>query len=591
MSFQASDIDQIKSNLDIVQIVGELVPLQKRGKNYFGVCPFHQEKSASFSVSSERQFFHCFGCKVGGDLIQFYQLYYRYDFHQSVEELAKKAGVTLEQSKRSGDWEESLALLEAVAVLFEESLASPPAEKFRDYLKARGIHQRLAEKFRLGAHLGGDRCLYDLCDKKGFSKDLAVRLGILGRTQQGEFMDRFRGRLMFPIADERGRIRGFGGRGLGNELPKYLNSPASPVFDKKKLLYGIELANEAFRLKDYAILVEGYMDVIALHRQGISNCVGSMGTALSLDQVRKLKRRTHRFLSLFDGDEAGLQATERNLEVFIREAITAKVLVLPGAKDPDAFFQELEARGEEPRAAWKSALKGSVPALDFLLRQRVFNESDSVRRAKKLREVVDLLDRSPDPLQRTALKREISERFQIPWEMLDSSPIEEIQPQTPIRRREASSAPEPVIFRETLKFLILWGKDMEFQLSENLSYLDASDPWARILENLVGRGFGGREIHSLDWLSEQSEDIQVEVREWLLEKDQSLPELEDLSLTWKHLTRRLKSEFFKRESNRLQENLIQAEATKNEEAIREILKEKQDLMRMLGDNHPIQMES
>lgn len=593
MSIPSSQLDQIKSNIDIVQLIGELVPLQRKGNSYFGLCPFHQEKSPSFSVSSERQLFHCFGCKAGGDIFKFYQLYHRYDFPQSVEELAKRAGVEVSSNERSGEWEESLELLEFVAQIFEKNLEKPEAENFRNYLKDRGVPSSLAKTFRIGAHLGGSRDLAEAIHSASHRRDLAVRLGILGRNSSGEFVDRWRGRLIFPIADERGKIRGFGARTLGDEQPKYINSPASSVFDKKRLLYGMNLASEALRRKDFVILVEGYMDVISLHREGIQNVVGSMGTALSQDQVRKLKRWTHRFLSLFDADEAGLNASDRNLELFIREAIFAKVLILPGAKDPDAFFKDFEGNPGGAREAWKAALKGAKPAIDFLIEGRVLSEKDSVRRAMRLRELVDLLDRSPDPLQRVALKKEISKRFDIPWEMLDSGSSEapvapEMRSPSPssayqrTASRSLSDGPtkESAVFRELLKLLVLWGKDREFLLTEIVPFIEPSGPRSSAVLELFR---ADTDFEVKEWWEVLPDELQVEAREWLMEKPISADK-ESRDLAWTQIGKRLKSEFFKRESSRLQERLKAAESQKDEGSIKEILKEKQDLIRLIGES-------
>ncbi|TVQ79286.1 MAG: DNA primase [Bradymonadales bacterium] len=584
MAVPSSQLEQIKSNLDIIQVIGEVVPLQKKGNNYFGCCPFHAEKTASFSVSGERQLFHCFGCKAGGDLFKFVQLYHRYDFRQAVEELAKRAGVSLSQSDRSGDWDESLAILEKTAEFFEEQLWSSKAKAFQDYLKTRGIPKSVAKDFRLGAHLGGSQEVLSFLKRAQLSRDIASKLGIVGRKPPSDWSDRWRGRLIFPIADERGRIRGFGARSLGNEQPKYINSPASALFDKKKLLYGMSLASDLIRKRDYVILVEGYMDVIALHREGIRNAVGSMGTALTADQIRKLKRWTHRLLSLFDGDEAGLKATERSLDLYIREAVNAKVLILPGgAKDPDSFFESLRLKGEDRLKAWRQALKGAQPALDFLIQHRVLSETDSVLRAKRLRDLVELLDRSPDPLQRTALKREISSRFKIPWEMLENRPPEApFKPSGGFREQDhGRNAQEPPIYREALKFMILWGNDLELQATEILSFVEDQGPWSKLLRKLLAEG---EDISSLKWLETESEEMQAEVREWLIEERTKDSDQESLDFVWTQIRKRLKSEFIKREGMRLQTALESAEAANDVKTVKAILREKQDLVRLLDES-------
>ena len=288
-------VDSVRQAVDIVQVIGEVVPLKKSGGNHFGCCPFHHEKTPSFSVSASKQLFHCFGCKAGGDVFRFVQLYYRWDFKQALEELARKVGIQVEVAKADPVWEEGFMILDVVSKYFEESLQSKNGEVFRQYLQSRKIPKDLWTSFRLGAHLGDVFEVAKLLEKKSLSRDIAVQLGLLGRSSKGEYIDRFQGRLMFPILDEKGRVRGFGGRTMGSDHPKYINSPKTRHFDKGRLFYGMHLACHSIAKKEYAVLVEGYLDVLALHEFGVTNAVGSMGTALTIDQIRLLKRWSPRF--------------------------------------------------------------------------------------------------------------------------------------------------------------------------------------------------------------------------------------------------------------------------------------------------------
>ena len=490
-----STVEAIRSSLDIVQLISEVVPLQKRGQNFFGICPFHHEKSPSFSVNSQKQLFHCFGCKAGGDIFRFYQLYYRVDFLQALEDLAKKAGIEVKQQPfRNQKWEESLQLLEEVCRFYEEQLYSPKAKRFRDYLNQRKIPEKCWKDFRLGAHLGGARELTEFLQKKSLSRDIAVQLGILGRTKAGQFIDRFRARLIFSISDENGKIRGFGARALGNESPKYINSPASSLFDKKRLLYGMHLAIPELRRKEYIVLVEGYLDVIALHEFGVRNTVGSMGTALTQDQVRKLKRWSGRVISLYDADFAGVQATERNLEHFIAEGIEAKVLVLPEAKDPDAFLHSSKLSNEEKRKELKKIFKSAMPALDYLVQRKVLSQKDSIQKARALRELNDFLEKVPDPIERQVLKQDLAKRFSLPKELFQAQ-----NPAKPAKLAQKGQRRKSKVEwdRELLKFLVLFGKDQDFSLTEVLPYLSFSTKWSKLLKALINQGLNSSQITSL----------------------------------------------------------------------------------------------
>lgn len=568
-------VEQIKDSVDIVPLISELVPLKKRGASHWGRCPFHQEKSPSFSVSQEKQLFHCFGCKAGGDVFKFVQLYYKWDFPQAVEELAKRAGIEVRKHRVSPDWEESLEILEQAGKFFESVLTKE--EKPKAYLKSRKIPPTQWEAFRLGAHPGGGQALLRALDEKGLSRDIAVRLGILMKTKSGDYYDRFRGRLMFPICDERGRIRGFGGRSLSDEQPKYLNSPASAVFDKKRLLYGMHLATSALRRKEYAILVEGYLDVISLHEFGLQNSVGSMGTALTQEQVRQLKRWSSRVISLYDADLAGMTATEKNLESFLLEGIEAKVVILPEAKDPDAFVHDEARSKEEKLSLLKTSFKNAKRSLDYLIEKRVLVESDSLQRAKQLRSLVGMIDRLPDELERSMLKNEISERFQLPREALGLGQKELRQRPVQSRKQTSSSSDWAL---EVLKFIVFWGDRAELDLTGLTSYLSSDRKWSKLLLELLKAGSDSNSIASLKWLNAYPEEVQREIREWTIGRVEPLVEF-DIEEAWRGLVAKLRQGYFLEENKRLQTELEKADQARDEKRVRELLVEKKDLAQLM----------
>ncbi|PIR22325.1 MAG: DNA primase [Deltaproteobacteria bacterium CG11_big_fil_rev_8_21_14_0_20_45_16] len=577
-------IEELRQSIDIVPIISEVVSLQRRGQNYFGLCPFHQEKSPSFSVSSQKQLFHCFGCKAGGDVIKFYQLYHRMDFTQAVEELARRAGMTIRSLHRDETWNESLEILEAVTGFFEETLAHPQrGEKARQYLKLRKIPERLWQEFRLGAHPGGPEDVSEFLKSKGLSRDIAAQLGILGRSENAQLYDKFRGRLIFSIADDQGKTRGFGSRNLGDSGAKYINSPSSKIFNKKTLLYGMHLANEAIRRNSYAILVEGYLDVMALHEFGVRNAVGSMGTALNQDQIRKIKRWTSRVLSLYDADEAGVAATERNLEQFMMEGIEVKVAVIPDAKDPDGLLHDESVSRELREKSLKTLIRSAKPALDFLIESRIGSQKDSIKRAHATRELVALLDKIPDALEAAVLKKEVARKFGLPLELFGLDPAQAPTPNRPSQRVPKALKKATDWEAEVLKFLVVWGNKLELSLMAILPYLDNSSKWSKVLKDLMHLGLEPKEIAGLNWLGEQPEDIQQEVREWIINQEevQSLVQEVDLNEIWLDLVSRLRNAFFKSENHRLQFEIEAAESNKDDERMRQLLIEKKDLIELL----------
>ncbi len=574
-------VESIRSALNIVQIIGEVVPLEKRGHNYFGCCPFHQEKTPSLSVSSEKQLFHCFGCKVGGDLFKFCTLYYKWDFPQALEELARRAGIHYEKTNRSFEvGKQAQQVLEAAAEFFEMNLNSPQGELAQIYLQTRKVPQELWKTFRIGFHPGTYDGLATYLDKKSLDRDIAAQLGLLGKSKQGLWIDRFRGRLIFSISDERGYIRGFGARSLGDEQPKYINSPNSPQFDKGRLLYGMHLALESLRKKDYLVVVEGYLDVIALYEYGIRNVVCPMGTALTRDQIRLMKRWTHRIVCLFDGDDAGIKATQRNLESFLEEGMEAKVACLSGAKDPEAFLHGELAEDQKKRELTK-VFKSSVFALDFLIQKSILVESDSIQRAKKLRALFQLLDRVPDPIERAMLKKDLVTKFNLPPEVLESSQSSgQTRPLAPAKPEIRPVEPGNMIYeREILRFLVLWGGIENFDLTDLKPYLSFSSKWSKLLEDFVEKGKTSREISELHWLDDLDANFQSEFREWVLQEESV--DHNKLSEIFKDLKKRLRAQYFKQQSFRLQMEIVDAEKTGDTESLRRLLIEKQDLARLL----------
>ena len=345
MRFDNNQIEEIKNRIDIVDFVSEYLTLKKAGRNYVGLCPFHQEKTPSFTVNREKQIFYCFGCGEGGNVITFLMKITDKSFPEAIKDLADRAGVVLpviastEVRKKDSLKEGIINVNVKAAQYFARNLFSAAGASARRYLQERGIVENTVKTFNIGYIPDGWRSLADFLDKSGVSLKLAEQAGLVVADKGGGFYDRFRNRLMFPIENVSGDVVAFGGRILGQGEPKYLNSPESPVYIKGRNLYGLNRTKEDIRSKGYAIIVEGYFDLISLWNAGMGNVVATLGTALTKDHLDLLRRYTRDVVALFDPDEAGRKALDRSLELFLSTEMRARALVLPGRHDPDEYVR------------------------------------------------------------------------------------------------------------------------------------------------------------------------------------------------------------------------------------------------------------
>lgn len=342
-------LDEIIARTDIVDVVGRYVPLKKQGQNFVGLCPFHHEKTPSFSVSQNKQIFHCFGCGVGGNVFKFLMEIDHLTFPEAVRKLAGEVGVKVPERKQSEEERRAMAkrnrLLkwnEFATYYYQAVLHRPQGAVYNAYLDKRQITQETKERFQLGGCLEGWDGLYGYLKKKGASDEDLIEIGLVSpRNNARGCYDRFRDRLMFPIKDANGHVIAFGGRIIDAEKApqKYINSPDSPIFHKGRNVYGLDLAKSAIRAADQVIIVEGYMDVIACHQAGLTNVVAPLGTALTEDQVKLLMRYTYNFITSFDGDDAGVRATLKSIGLIENAGGKARVLAIPERKDPDEYIK------------------------------------------------------------------------------------------------------------------------------------------------------------------------------------------------------------------------------------------------------------
>ena len=360
ISINDNTVDEIKSRCNIVDVIGQVVPLKKTGSNHKGVCPFHNEKTPSFVVSETKQIYTCFGCGATGDAIEFVEKYYNLEFKEAIEKIAAQYGIEIKSTSPSdGKRDELYEINRDAATFFYKAFIKGDNTGY-NYMKKRGIDISTLKKFGVGYADSEWDSLYNYFKTKGTDVKLLIELGLVSESK-GKYFDKYRNRIMFPIINTRGKIIGFGGRAIGDDIPKYLNSPESKVFMKKNNLYGINLTRQEIDKEDYAILVEGYMDVISLYESGIRNVCASLGTALTENQAKLLKRYTNNIVLSYDADEAGLAASLRGMDILSKENCKVKVLQVSEGKDPDDFVRK---KGKE---AFIRLVKEALPYIDYKL--------------------------------------------------------------------------------------------------------------------------------------------------------------------------------------------------------------------------------
>lgn len=412
-------IDEIKNNNDIVDVVSQYVHLKRSGRNYFGLCPFHNEKSPSFAVSPDKQIFHCFGCGVGGNVIHFISKIEGINFRESIELLAERANITLPKLESIGDnktqelKEKIYQINKNAAYFYHENLYKPTAKAAQEYVKIRKLNNATLKEFLIG-YSGNFNELYNFLKTKGFSDEAILASDLVNRNDRGQFIDRFRHRLMFPIQDVRGRIIAFGGRVLDDSKPKYINSPENLVYSKGRHLFGLYNAKKHDTKK--ILIVEGYMDVISLHQRGITNVVASLGTAMTEAQGRLLRRSSEQIILGYDADGAGQEAIVRGLDILRNLGCDVRVLQISGAKDPDEYVTKY---GPE---RLKKCIDDAISLVEFKVRvlKRTLNLDNTADKIKFLNEVAKILARVENSMEQEIYIEKISKDYDISKEALYS---------------------------------------------------------------------------------------------------------------------------------------------------------------------------
>ena len=415
-----STVDEVKQKLDIVEVIGQHVKLTKAGRNFKAVCPFHNEKPASFYVFPERQSWHCFGaCSTGGDVFTFVMKKEGLDFGETLRLLADKVGVSLpshiEQGPRKDEKEKLFQANEAAAQYYHNLLVNSPAgEKAKNYLLGRGLTLKTINDFQLGVSPNAWEMLMMYLLEKGFSESELLDAGLILKSEEGKIHDRFHNRLMFPIRDARGRTTGFSGRVLDDSLPKYMNSPQTAIFDKSGTIYGIDMAASAIRGKDMVVIVEGYMDVIVAHQYGFNNVVASMGTAITEKHITILKKLTKNFALALDPDTAGEEAMTHSVDYENTAEVEIEVVTLPSGEDPDEVIKK------DPKL-WETAIANASPLAEYMVNFTAskFDLSKTTEKSKLIGQLIPLIAKVKNDLRRDRWLRTLSKLTKIEYNVIE----------------------------------------------------------------------------------------------------------------------------------------------------------------------------
>jgi DNA primase len=583
MAEAGSFADRVKQQADIVRVVGEYVRLKKSGQNFTGLCPFHGEKTPSFAVHPVKQIFHCFGCGKGGDVFTFVIEMEKCEFPEAIKIVAEKCGIAIPRPKERSPEErrENQARSALIDIhrdaqgFFSRQLESTAEGRAaRAYLEDRGLNAETIAKYGIGyAPNGGDILLRAL--KPKYAEKLLVESGLISRDGSGRLFDRFRRRITFPIANDSGKIVAFGCRALGDDQPKYLNSPETPIYSKSNLLYHMDRAKEGIRRQDFAVLVEGYMDAIAVARAGISNVVASCGTSLAEPQIKLLGRFTKRIIVNYDPDVAGQAATERSLVLLLEQDFEVRVLALPsiGEKkaDPDLYIRE---KGAE---AYIKALKDAPPYVDYLIaRARQMDLTSGEGKVRALNFLLPYLQKIPNRLLRSEWATRISQQLRIDEPVLRA----ELSKAAAERRDQIKTRPELVgkaakpIERRMIRMLMEaegFRKELAQRLQEGRLYEGLETE--KIFAVLIVAGMSGQEMQATEIGSVLEDRDRRMFFEILFEPMQEASWEEAESCLEALKKRRVEQELAN-----VQRNI---EANPSGAAMKELLTRKQELLRQL----------
>ncbi len=520
-------IDEVRQTNDIVDIISQYVHLKRSGRNFFGLCPFHNEKSPSFSVSPDKQIFHCFGCGVGGNVFTFLTKIEGINFIEAVQTLAERANIQLPTLENSGDSaKEQLKskvykVNEFTAKYYHENLYKPEAKIAQEYIKKRKLTNETLQSFQIGFSGKFDE-LYQELKKQGFEEPEILESGLVNKNDKGQYIDRYRNRLMFPICDSRGKVIAFGGRVLDDSKPKYINSPENVVYSKGRNLFGLNVAKKGDTKQ--LLIVEGYMDVISLHQRGITNVVAPLGTALTQQQGWLLRKNSEKIILSFDSDEAGLMAKMRALDILQNMGCDLRILQMEGAKDPDEYIIKYgNARFNHLVEKALSVIEFKVKVLKQNLNLEVVND-----KIKFLNEIAKLIAKVDNTIEREVYIEKIAKEYDISQEAIyaevnklayvgakSEKILEKTKPVISHKKKQEEIS-ETILKREnTVIAILLTGDNNIFQvMKQNIQLEDFKDTINQEIAKKLYEEFekGNSNINSIiDTLGEEEQSHITEI--------------------------------------------------------------------------------
>lgn len=573
-------IEEVRLRSDIVVQISEFVTLKKAGKNYLGLCPFHKEKTPSFTVNPDKQIFYCFGCGEGGNIISFLMKINQMTFPEAVRHLAAKTGVVIPEKTMTAREKSDIGIREKIsrineqaALFFAKTLFSPKGRAARDYLKGRGLAESVVREFRMGYSPEIWQGLRDHLEKQKISLDIAEKAGLLLAGKEGGLHDRFRGRVMFPIEDINGRVIAFGGRILNDGQPKYLNSPESPVYIKGRHLYGLHRTKDDIRSNGYAILVEGYIDLIAVWNAGVRNVVATLGTALTSDQVQLLKRYTNQVVVLFDPDEAGKKALARSLPLFLAAGVHAKAAVLPHGYDPDLFIRKY---GQEQL---EKIVGDARSAVDYYIETIIGKRDETLEDTyDALRQAIPFIAGIGDAIERNLFVKRVAEKLGIEQESLKAQINAAVGktgkadadiPQKRVKPSREIDAVELAL----IQAMVEWPDKIEAVGSSMVFDYFLNDELKNIGQQIHTSFLGGRKIDAASMIDGMPDDI----TKGKLFKSMMADTLKDGAMIDRYIgdtIRQIKKKWFKDKKRILQMQIIKAQEKGDHELLSRLSLEK-----------------
>ncbi len=580
--FPEEKVSEIRDRASILEVVSDYINLKKAGKHYKGLCPFHSEKTPSFMVNEEKQIFHCFGCGAGGDVFTFLMKVGNFSFPQAVEELAKRYGVRLPSRELSPAKKKEMAKRE---ILFQiNQMASEyfhdllyrqrEGDEGRRYLSQRGLSEKIIKEHRLGYSLERWDGLVQHLQEKKVSLELAWELGLIFPKKREGWYDGFRGRILFPIFDLHQRVVGFGGRLIREGEPKYLNSPESSIYHKGEILYGLQVAKGYIPEKDCVIIAEGYFDLLTLHQFGLKHNVATLGTALTAQHVRILKRYTKNLITVFDADEAGIKASLRALPLFLEEEVAGKTVLLPEGEDPDEFLRKGNLEDFEERVIH------AVPLIDFffewLMKTHDIKSIDG--KVKVAEEGMALIDKIPNKIRKNFYTKTLAEKLDLPesllMERLRSSPKDRIKAEEDLKKRSVERS-FPKSEEMVVRLMIHHPEMIPAITKEGILREFESPVLQKMAEGLEGLYQKRGRLDLTEALGCFEEDLKERLSEFAFQESDL--KAGDREKILKDCIQKIRKKKLKKDEGEILKRIKEAEKQKGEKGLDDLLMERQEL--------------